>query len=57
MEREEGYYWLKSNDELPAPGEWVVGHWIHGSWTFPGSEERYEDSDDLELSEGLIPPE
>jgi len=57
VEREEGYYWLKSNDELPAPGEWVVGHWIHGSWTFPGSEERYEDSDDLELSEGLIPPE
>jgi len=38
-------------------GTWTVGLWLHGAWSFPGSEEQYEDSDDLEISERLRPPE
>ena len=54
MDREDGYYWVK-DDERTAT--WTVGHWAHGLWTFPGSEEEYEDSEDLEISERLRPPE
>lgn len=53
MEREPGYYWVRTDKSQPV---WLIGYWCgEGYWSLPGDGYGYYDNEIDEVDEKQIP--
>lgn len=45
MEREDGYYWVRSRNQE----SWIVAEWINGSFWLAGIDDPYQPGDFAEI--------
>ena len=52
--RKEGYYWVKSHNQLKNIGMWHIAHFVNGDWYIINFEGKLTDCDFIEIDENMI---